>query len=174
MPDVLKNKLEKGIEIFTRALGHRPTGFRAPYGSTCPNLFPALIECGFTYDSSLVINPKGWKYIVKDYTPGITWNKDVPPLPREYQPGLVEIPIMAEYTWFLKETDIERHYQLIKEDLDKTIKEGGVMVSVCHVCPVTGVNRAGLKVYERLLDYARKKGNVSFCTLKEIVQYGKT
>jgi peptidoglycan/xylan/chitin deacetylase (PgdA/CDA1 family) len=162
-----KEKLARGIEIFTRALGHRPTGFRAPYASTHPNLFQALAECGFTYDSSLIVNPKGWRYIVQNYTPGITWNKDVSPLPRKYHPGLVEIPIMAEYTWFLKEEDIERHYQLIKEDLDKISESGGVMVPVCHVGPVTGVNRAGLKVYERLLAYAREKNNVSFCTLTE-------
>ncbi|MFH0797660.1 MAG: DUF2334 domain-containing protein [Candidatus Omnitrophota bacterium] len=166
--EAFKEKIAQGIEIFTRAIGHRPTGFRSPYASTHPNLFQALAECGFTYDSSLIVNPKGWRYVVKDYTPGITWNKDVPPRPREYHPGLVEIPIMAEYTWFLKEENIEKHYGLIKEDLDKISETGGVMVSVCHVVPVTGVNRAGLKVYERLLNYARQNGNVSFGTLKEV------
>ncbi|MCX5642240.1 MAG: DUF2334 domain-containing protein [Candidatus Omnitrophica bacterium] len=165
-----KEKLAQGIAIFTRVLGYRPTGFRSPYASLHPNLFQALAECGFSYDSSLIVNPKGWRYIMKDYTPGITWNKDVLPRPWEYRPGLVEIPIMAEYAWFLKEADVEKQYQLIKEDLDKISESGGTMVPVCHVGPITGVNRAGLKVYERLLDYARQKGNVLFCTLSDCLE----
>jgi len=165
-PAVLKDKLEKGIEIFTRVTGHRPTGFRAPYASTHANLFQALTTCGFQYDSSLIINPKGWKYVVKDYTPGILWKKNIPPRPFRHPSGLVEIPIMAEYTWFLKEADVERHFQLIKEDLDMTMETGGVMVSLCHVAPVTGVNAAGLRVYQKLFEYARKNG-VTFHTLTE-------
>ncbi|MFH2068895.1 MAG: DUF2334 domain-containing protein [Candidatus Omnitrophota bacterium] len=169
-PDVLTAKLEKGIAIFTRVAGHRPIGFRAPYGSTHPNLFTALVKCGFQYDSSLIINPKGWKYIVKDYTPGMIWDKNITPRPFKHQAGLIEIPIMAEYTWFLKEADVERHYQLIREDFDKAAETGGVMASVCHVTPVTGVNSAGLKVYEKLFRYAREQGNVTFSTLGECLK----
>ncbi len=160
-------KLNLGLDIFQQALSLRPKGFRAPYASTCPALLPAVKSCGFDYDSTLIINPKGWKYVVKDYTPGIIWRKDVPHGPFRHTAGLVEIPIMAEYTWFLKAADIERHFGLIKEDFDLSAETGGTMVPVCHVGPVTGPNDAGLEVYRRLFRHARKKG-VIFQTLSKI------
>ena len=160
-------KLKLGRDIFEQALSFRPDGFRAPYAATCPALMPALKSCGFVYDSTLIINPKGWKYVVKDYTPGIIWRDDVPHSPFKHAAGLVEIPIMAEYTWFLKASDVERHFRLIKEDFDLSAETGGTMLSLCHVGPVTGPNDSGLEVYRRLFRHARKQ-DVIFRTLNNI------
>jgi len=168
--DVLVGKLRQGIEIFERALGGRPVGFRAPCGSTSPGLFRALVDCGFGLDSSLIVNRKGWNYVLKDYRPGIFWNPKFPPRPHRLEAGIVEVPIMSEYTWKLTDQDVPRHLDLLKEDLDHLAETGGgVMVSVCHVSPTTGQWAAGQKVYEQFFRYARDKYDVQFCTLREAV-----
>ncbi len=168
--DILVGKLRRGIEIFEQALGGRPVGFRAPCGSTSPALFEALVDCGFGFDSSLIVNPKGWNYILKDYRPGICWDPELPPRPHRLPSGIVEVPIMSEYTWQLTEADVPRHLDLLKEDLDHLANTGGgVMVSVCHVSPTTGRWAAGQEAYEQFFRCARDHYDVQFCTLREAV-----
>jgi len=174
--DVLVAKLRQGIEIIEKALGRRPMGFRAPCGSNCPHLFKALVDCGFGFDSTQIINRKGWNYVMKDYRPGIFWNPDYPPRPHRLDSGIVELPIMSEYTWQLTDADVPRHVELLKEDLAHLAASqpaGGLLVSVCHVSPITGQWSAGQKVYEQFFRWARDHYDVQFCTMQQAAQSHK-
>ena len=166
--DVLVGKLRKGIAIFEQALGARPAGFRAPCGSNCPWLFKALKDCGFQFDSTLIINRKGWNYVLKDYRPGLFWHPKFPAKVHKLESGIIELPIMSEYTWQLTDADVERHLALLQEDVNHLAElGGGLLVSVCHVSPITGKWSAGQKVYEKFFRWARDRGDVQFCTMRE-------
>ena len=165
----IEERLNKGLEIFQKALGFRPKGFRSGYLSMHENLFPALKNCGFTFDSSLAINPKGWNYIRKDYQSKVGWLK-IEPKPFRHHSGILEIPLMSEYTWYLMEEDIERQFNLAKENLDEVCRREGVFVTLSHVSPMTGEYRAGLNVYKKLFRYVQEKTNICFSTLEEVAK----
>lgn len=166
--EILREKLEKGREVLTRAFGNTPRGFRSPCLSSCDNLYQALSDMEFEFCSNAVINPLGWRYINRNYETGEGWHTDFPSQPFPRLPGLTEVPMHSEYTWYLEEGDVDRHFELAKTDLDRSIAEGKAFVTLSHYYAMTGKWATGLKVYERLFAYARQRG-VRFATLRELV-----
>jgi hypothetical protein len=75
----------------------------------------------------------------------------------------------SEYTWYLTEIDIERHYQLAKSDFDRARQAGNPFVALSHYYAMTGKWSAGLRVYEQLFAYARELGKVRFVTLGQLI-----
>jgi peptidoglycan/xylan/chitin deacetylase (PgdA/CDA1 family) len=166
---ILVDKLAKGREIFQKTIGYAPQGFRSPCLAVCDNLYSALCDLGFQWGSNQVVNPMGWRYINRDYDAGEPWQPEVPPRPYRHVSGIIEAPMHSEYTWFLSEDDVERHFQLAKDDFDRTRREGGAFVALSHYYAMTGKWSAGLRVYERLFKYAREQGNVRFTTLSQLI-----
>jgi peptidoglycan/xylan/chitin deacetylase (PgdA/CDA1 family) len=168
------SKLDRGMEIFERALGYAPAGFRGPCLSMCDATYQALADRGFIWSSNLVVNPMGWRYINRDYDAGEPWQPDIPPHPFHYKSGLIEVPMLSEYTWYLKDEDIERHFGLIKDDFDRVQQSGNPFVSLSHYYAMTGKWAAGLRVYQRLLEHAQRTGSLRFCTLSAVVEKMQT
>lgn len=164
----MREKLLRGKEIFTRALGFEPRGFRGPCLSMCDATYQALAETGFVWSSNLVVNPMGWRYIMREYDRGEPWDPAVPPRPFRYKSGLIEVPMVSEYTWGLREGDIDRQYALMHADFDRAMRESGIFVALSHYYAMAGQWSAGLRVYERLLDHARA-GGVRFATVSQLV-----
>src|SRR5262249_29396645 len=153
-------KLAQGRAIFEKTIGYAPQGFRSPCLAICDNMYSALHDLGFQWSSNTVVNPMGWRYINHDYDAGEPWQPDVPPHPFRHPAGLVEAPMHSEYTWFLTEDDVERHFQLAKSDFDRTRQASGVFVALSHYFAMTSQWAAGLRVYERLFAHARAQGDV--------------
>ena len=162
-------KLDRGEEIFERALGFEPKGFRGPCLSMCDATYQALADRGFIWSSNLVVNPMGWRYINKDYDAGEPWQPGIPPHPFRYKSGVIEVPMLSEYTWYLTDEDVDRQFELIRSDFDRVHQSGDPFVSLSHYYAMTGEWRAGLRVYERLIDYATRVGGLKFCTLSQLV-----
>lgn len=167
--EILTDKLLKGREIFRKTLGYEPLGFRAPCVAICDNMYAALHDLGFHWSSNLVINPMGWRYINRDYDAGEPWQTTFSPRPFRHPSGLMEAPVHSEYTWFLTEDDIDRHFELSKRDFDRARQAGDAFVAMSHYYAMTGKWSAGLRVYERLFAYARELGNVRFVTLSQML-----
>ena len=168
-PEALSGRIARGKEIFTRALGSVPQGFRGPCLSMCDATYQALAHHGFRWASNLVVNPMGWRYVNRDYDAGEPWQPDVPPHPFVYRAGIIEVPMLSEYTWYLREEDFERHYALIQSDFDRVQQVGGAFVTLSHYYAMTGEWATGLRVYERLFAYARERG-ARFCTVSRLVE----
>ena len=166
----MRDKIVRGKEIFQRALGYEPHGFRGPCLSMCDATYQALAETDFRWSSNLVVNPMGWRYINRDYGAGEPWQADVPPHPFRYKAGIIEVPMISEYTWYLKEEDLERHYALIKDDFDRVRQAAGAFVALSHYYAMTGEWATGLQVYKRLIAYACEQGGVRFCTASQLVE----
>jgi len=167
--EVLNDKIARGKEIFHRSLGYEPQGFRSGCLAICDNMYQALADQGFRWSSNLVVNPVGWRYINRDYDTGEPWKGDVPPRPFPHKAGLMEVPMLSEYTWFLREEDLDRHFELIKDDFDRTRQVSGVFVTLSHYYAMTGEWSTALRVYERLFAYVRELGNVAFCTVTQLL-----
>jgi len=174
----ITQKLEKGVVIFKRTLNMVPRGFRSPCTAVHKNMFIALEKTGFHFDSSLVVNTAGWRFISKyqglkyldqDYTDILGWEKAIPTKPYVHESGIVEVPIISEYTWFLSEKDVERQIDMALNDLNRVYEAKGIFVALSHFYAMTGEYSAGLKVYKKLFSNARKKG-AEFVTMREAVR----
>ncbi len=166
---LLTDKLEQGRAIFEQTFGLTPRGFRSPCLGACDNLYAALHDLGFEWSSNQVINPMGWRYINREYAAGEPWTPGLPPHPFRHPSGIVETPMHSEYTWYLTEDDIDRHFALVKSDFDRARVDGDPFVVLSHYYAMTGKWSAGLRVYERLFAYAREVGNVRFVTLSQML-----
>jgi peptidoglycan/xylan/chitin deacetylase (PgdA/CDA1 family) len=165
----LTGQLVLGKAILEQALGITPRGFRSGCLSICDNMYQALADQGFRWSSNLVVNPKGWHYINHQFESRAGWQPDIPPHPFVYQSGILEIPMLSEYTWFVREDDVERHYQLMRDDLRRTWERSGVFVTLSHYFAMTGAWSSGLRIYERIFAAARQWSDVRFCTLSQVI-----
>lgn len=174
----INEKLKKGLDILKRTLNIVPKGFRSPCLAVHENMFTALKENDFEFDSSIAINTGGWRYISKhqglkylkrEYADLGGWAKGIKPKPYLQGCGLVEVPILSEYTWFLREEDVRRQLDIALDDLNRVHRAQGVFVVLSHFYALTGDYSAGLKVYDKLFDYARRKG-AEFVTMEETVK----
>jgi len=166
----LSDKLALSKEIFQRALNLAPQGFRSGCLAICDNMYQALAEQGFRWSSNLVVNPKGWHYINRQFDSNVAWQADIPPHPFVYRAGIIEVPIISEYTWYVEEEDIELHYQMMKEDFERAQNTSGVFVTLSHYYAMTGEWSSGLRIYKRFFDEARKRSKVRFCTITQLLQ----
>ena len=175
----LDKKLKEAIEIFQDVFGIRPVGFRAPYASTHENTFKVLLENGFIYDSSYIVNPKGWYFVRKEYNSKIDWisgRKPEPYVIKANKQKLYEMPIMSEYTWYLEKQYAKLHYEMMLSDLEKTLTyEKGMFISVAHVDPASQDTNymdddTGLVLYRRIFEWVRKNNKYEFCTLSEALK----
>ena len=168
--EILSDKIARGKEIFYRALGYEPQGFRAGCLAICDNMYQALAHHNIQWSSNLVVNPMGWRYISRQYEADEPWQKDIPPHPFPYQARVIEVPMLSEYTWFLKEEDLERHFNLIKDDYDRVRQLSGTFVTLSHYYAMVGEWSTALQVYKRLFAYAREQGEVRFCTISQLLE----
>jgi len=171
-------KLKKGLEAFKRSLNVIPEGFRSPCLAVHENMFIALEENQFGFDSSIAINTGGWRYISKHqglkylnrrYADLDGWAEGISPKPYSHECGLIEVPILSEYTWFLREKDVRRQLGVAIDDLNRVRKVQGVFVALSHFYAMTGEYSAGLKVYEKLFNYAKQRG-AEFVTMEEALK----
>lgn len=166
---VLADKLTRGREILGGILGYPPRGFRSPCLSVCDNLYRALNDLGFEWSSNQVVNPIGWRYINRDYDTSEAWAPAASPRPYRHASGIIEAPMYSEYSWYLTDADVDRHFHLARDDFDRARAGGHPFVVLSHYFAMTGKWSAGLRVYERLFEYARSKGSVRFATFSELV-----
>ncbi|HMN28668.1 MAG TPA: polysaccharide deacetylase family protein [Caldilineaceae bacterium] len=165
----LRDKLMRGREILERTFGYTPRGFRSPCLGVCDNLYTALHDLGFEWSTNQVINPLGWRYINRDYDYGEPWATDFPSRPFRHSSGVVEAPMHSEYTWFLETGDVDRHFELARADFDRARRQGQPFIALSHYYAMTGQWATGLRLYERLFDYARAQGDVHFVTLGQLL-----
>ena len=156
--DALRKTLGRGRDLLREALGFAPAGFRAPCLSTCANLFTAIAEEGYAYDSSAFLQPAGWDLLNGVHRPTPT------PITREawqrlqHRSGVPELALTAEYTWYLTRDRFEATLALAKHDFNACLENVVPFVPLCHVSPIQeGQAACGLEFYRRLLEHAEQK-----------------
>lgn len=96
----LKARIELGRGIFRDRLGVDPVAFRAPCGARSTALYEALQEVGIGYDSSVYLGASGYQHLPHQSGDiSSRWQESVPPTPFRWYSGIVQLPILNEYTW---------------------------------------------------------------------------
>ncbi len=163
----LRTTLAVGRRLLESTLKVSIRGFRAPCLSTCDNLYVALDDEKYLYDSSCVFQAAAWDLINNPDQPAA-------PLPINRQRfnafqvcrSVRVLPIAAEYTWYLKSRHYDAFLNLAKHDFDACLAAKLPFVPVCHVSPVQeGDTDCGFALYRDLLHYARTQAEKHGVTL---------
>lgn len=148
-------RLRQGRTVLEDAFGFGVTGFRAPAIQESPGMFAALEAEGYRFDSSNVLQPTGWDYILD--------KMDVPPRAidraawdalRAKSHGLM-LPLTCDYTWYLTAEKYAQTMKLAEHDLDACLAADIPFVTVCHVDPVH--EGEGLRFLHELYELFRVK-----------------
>lgn len=153
----IRKRLQQGRMILEDALESKIYGFRAGAGSNCPNLFVALAEEGYVWDSTKIVQEPGWDLIQGklDITPQPITKSRLDGL--QFDSALRELPIFTDYTWYLTEERYDASLKLAKADFADAAREGIPFVPVCHVSPIfEGDEGLGLKLFSELVKYAEE------------------
>jgi hypothetical protein len=153
----IRATLSKGQRLLEDILGAPVEGFRAPCLSVCDNLFTALEEEGYLYDSSKCLQPTGWDIL--------NGRPATPPAPINRarfdacQAGgrMRTLPLTAEYTWYLNTERYAVCLELAKHDFRACLDAGIPFVPVCHVSPVQ--DGLGLDFHRKFLGWARAEAS---------------
>jgi len=153
----IRKVLRLGRDILKSILGVPVEGFRAPCLSVCDNLFAALEEEGYLYDSSKCLQPTAWDIL--------NGRAETPPVPIDRarfdacQGGgrMRTLPLTGEYTWYLKKKDYAACLALAKHDFRECLDADIPFVPVCHVSPV--MDGLGLDFHRELLGWARAEAS---------------
>ena len=151
----IHKKLQTGKDILEQCLSIEIEGFRAPAGQYCPNMYKVLVEDGYAYDSSEIFQKGGWDLINGIDAPWqkFSWERF---LSIQKGASLLEMPITAEYTWYLKQEKYDKALALAIHDFEACLKSGVPFTPVCHVSPIhEGDEGLGFKLYRELFEYMR-------------------
>lgn len=154
----IRRRLAYGREILESALGAPVRGFRAPSLQTCENLYQALGEEKYLFDSSACLQETGWDYL--------NGRCDVPP--REITrarfaslqkiPGVPSWPLTTDYSWFLTQDHYALSMELARHDFRQCRAAGIPFVTVCHVSPVQeGEENCGFRFWDEFIAWMREE-----------------
>jgi|SRR5579872_2550338 len=152
-------KIRKGLDIFQKALNLRPVGFRAGWGSYNSNMFRALSEEKFLYDSSIfkLESPEKKPHFISAVS------------------KLIEFPMDLDYAWCLFENDQESSLRKAKEVFADSSVDGGLFVPLLHHWAMARYERLGVtydfstgfKFLEALIKHLKFETKTDFVTLRE-------
>jgi len=176
----IRRKLGDGRKIIEDTIGKQVCGFRSPALQACDNMFIALAEEGYAYDSSTCFQKAGWDILNNlEYVPQEI-NREK--FAQHQKPGLCELPLTTDYTWYLGRDNFEKEYELAVHDLNCCMNFGVPFIHVCHVSPVQeGKDGSlGFELFRKIIEYSkagaeRDKYEIKFRPLFKIAaQLGET
>jgi len=165
IPGILDNRseeqrlLKKALAFWTKALGKRPVGYRAPGWEFSKYTLDLIREEGFEYDSSAMSMDQPFE-IVSENRPT----------------GLVELPVSwslddGPYLWLPGGAlpNPEQLFKVYKDDFDSAYSDGTLFLLTMH--PMITGHRVPMVYLDRLIAYMKSKPGVWFATGSQIVDY---
>ena len=154
--------LMQSLEYLTRALGHRPVGYRAPSWIWTPDTPRLVAKAGFLYDSSLMAMDQPYEVMANGKPTGlielpISWIADDFPYYGENGDGSLPSPGAV--------------FQIYKAEFDTAYREKTLFILTNH--PHISGHGSRVEQVDKLIDYMKSKPGVWFATLEEIANYIK-
>ncbi len=143
--------------------GARPVGHRSANWDLSPHTIELVAELGFAYDSSLMADDEPYELVTNGSPTGV-----------------VEIPVEwsrddAVYFLFNRDpatrpwTPPEAVFDIFRREFDAAFDAEGVFQAVFH--PFVIGYRARIWILDRLIEHARARGSVWFCTHAELADW---
>jgi len=150
--------LHKAIDFWTKALGKKPVGYRAPDWAFSSYTLDLLRQAGFEYDSS-----------------GMAMDEPYEIVSHGKPTGMVEVPVnfglddvaMEPPNW--EPPDLA--FKEFQDEFDQAYKEGTFFMLTMH--PMITGHRSHLMYLDRLIAYMQSKPGVWFATAQQVAEYVK-
>jgi peptidoglycan/xylan/chitin deacetylase (PgdA/CDA1 family) len=156
-----KSLLQRAVDYWTKTLGQKPTGYRAPSWNFSPNTLRILREMGFKYESSLMSDESPYELLENGKPTGIVelpveWIMDDAPL---YNPqgNAYASPREVAQVWM--------------DEYDKALEEGSMFILTNH--PHISGHRSRVVALEMLIQHIKSKGGAWFATHDAAANYVK-
>jgi peptidoglycan-N-acetylglucosamine deacetylase len=150
--------LNKAIAFWTKALGKKPAGYRAPAWAFSKYTLDLIRKAGFEYDSSAMGMDEPYELLSNG------------------QPtGMVELPvdwILDDYPYFTSNGALpspELIFKVYQDEFDRAYKEGTMFMLTMH--PMVSGHRSRIEYLDRLISYMKSKPGVWFATGQQIAEY---
>jgi peptidoglycan-N-acetylglucosamine deacetylase len=150
--------LNKAVDFWSKALGKRPVGYRAPAWAFSSYTLELIRAAGFEYDSSAMAMDVPYELMAN--------GKDT---------GIVELPIsqiLDDYQYLRPGGSLpspELVYGIYRDEFDRAYQDGTLFILTMH--PMVTGHRGGMKYLEELIKYMKSKPEVWFATERDIAQY---
>ena len=169
----MRDVLGIGLEVFDRELGITPTVFRPPCGSICTALFQALSDLGIGYMSSQYLNMGCYDHLAhRSGTPTQAWTDNWPHAPFRWYSGVVEVPLIGEYTWRGAWQHEEAFHELAKADVDRIADTSTVGVLLAHTHGIADNYDYAFRTFDAILEHLEGQGRRRFATMAELAESG--
>ena len=161
--DTEKALLQRAVDYWTKTLGHKPTGYRAPSWNFSPNTLRILREVGFTYESSMMSDDNPYELMQDGQATGIVelpveWIMDDAPL---YDPrgNAYASPRDVAQVWM--------------DEYDRALDEGPGSMFILTNHPHISGHRSRVVALEMLIQHIKAKGGAWFATHDAAAKYAK-
>lgn len=159
--------IEKSQRIFKETIGVEAKGYRTPSGDWARETARILNEMGFFYSSSMRGDDRPYRTVIDGVVTDFIEMAPKWDLDDFVQFGYNLYP--AEPSGQDRIAGIEQVFENFRQEFDGYYREGLCFVIQCH--PQIIGSPARLRMYERLVDYIRSKGDVWFASGCEIADW---
>ena len=170
--DALGSRIVEGMEIFQRQLDVVPSCFRAPCGAISKAMFAALAAAGLRYHSCYYISATGYEHL--PHASGVieqSWTDIIPHRPFRWYSGVVEAPILNEYTWRGAAARETEFIDLARCDLDRAVSLSPIVVLLMHTHGIADNFEYSFRLIDSVVAYAETGGH-TFSTFGELAACG--
>lgn len=169
----LRSWIEEGMEIFERDLGVQPTLFRAPCGAISKAMFKALSQVDITYHSCQYISGTGYGHLSKG-AEGVRheWADVALPRPYRWYSGVIEVPILNEYTWRGASQHEEAMRKVAQADLTRIAQESPVCTVLMHTHGIASDYDYTFRMIDYILENPDGDGPRTIKTMRELAEQG--
>lgn len=152
--------LRRSADYLERAFGQRPVGFRAPLVIQ-EHTFPALLNMGLLYDSSLLSDDVPFEVNLNGKPSGLI---EIPP-----NFSLEDGQTDQLFNWFNNAHAPNDVLDIFRSEFDVAYREGGLVVLVFH--PHIMGQRSRAAVVDRLIEHMKTRDDVWFATHREVAEF---
>lgn len=168
----LKSRIVAGLEVFERELGVVPTVFRAPCGAISKPLFAALAELGIRFESCMYVSGVGYEHLPhRSGSLEPVWVDTMPHGPFHWYSGVIQVPILNEYTWRGASAREEDFKRLAVSDAQRIAKESDVATLLMHTFGIADNYDYSWRLVDTVLDEVARIGG-RFATLGALAANG--
>ncbi len=169
----LRARIEEGMALFTQALDVEPTLFRAPCGAISKAMFAALQEVGIKFHTCMYISGTGYQHL--PHNSGVVqqdWVTTIPYHPYHWYHGIIEVPILNEYTWHGAGARSVEFIDLACRDVDRIQTESPVAVILMHTHGIADDYDHTFRILDAVTEHIGKQPGASFTTLGALAASG--
>ena len=150
--------LNKAIDFWTKAMGKKPVGYRAPAWAFSKYTLDLIRKAGFQYDSSAMGMDEPYELMSNGQAT-----------------GMVELPvdwILDDYPYFISSGALpspELIFKVYQDEFDRAYKDGTMFMLTMH--PMISGHRSRIEHLDKLITYMKSKPGVWFATGQQIADY---